>query len=130
MAKLSVEQIRAEVEEKGFELVSADNYKNMNSFITIRCSEGHIVEVPFSNFRTASFRCPICDQAITFENPTSVPQKTGYRVIAFDQATEKFGLSIFDDGKLVFFNLYVYTGTVINRISQIKDFIKNIVIPI
>ena len=57
-----------------------------------------------------------------------MPQKKGYRVIAFDQATERFGLSVYDDGELVFFNLYTFNGYVAERLAQIKNLVQNIVI--
>lgn len=128
MGRLSVEDIRAEVQAKGYELVDASGYANMNSIITIRCSHGHIIKVSFADFRSASFTCPDCDHAVKFNNPTIVPPKKGFRVIAFDQATEHFGLSIFDNGELVFFNLYTFVGNVTSRLAQIRNFIENIVI--
>ena len=93
MAKLSKEQIQTEVEEKGYKLLSADGYSNMNSIIAVQCDQGHTIEVSMADFRRASFECPCCNSG-KVDNPTSVPEKVGYRVIAFDQATEKFGLSI------------------------------------
>lgn len=93
MAKLSKEQIKAEVEEKGFTLLNADGYSNMNSIITVQCDHGHAIEVSMADFRRASFECPCCNTG-KVDNPTTVPEKKGYRVISFDQATEKFGLSI------------------------------------
>ena len=128
MGRLSVDQIKLEVEAKGFKLIDASNYTNMNSIITVECNKGHKTEVSFADFRAPSFTCPQCDKGIKFINPAVVPQKKGYRVIAFDQATENFGLSIFDDGELVFFNLYTFTGRVNQRLAQIKKFIETIVI--
>jgi hypothetical protein len=59
-----------------------------------------------------------------------VPKKTGFRVIAFDQATENFGLSIFDDNQLVFYSLYTFSGDVVSRLTKIKKFITEIVLPL
>lgn len=128
MGRLSVDAIRQEVEAKGFTLISADNYENLNSEIVVKCAQGHITKVSFADFRAASFTCPQCDQSVKFVNPDVVPQKKGYRVIAFDQATEHFGLSVWDDGELVFFHLYTFAGTVVNRLTQIKNFVSNIVL--
>lgn len=94
MAKLSNEKIAAEVKEKGFTFVSADNYTNLNSLIKVRCPNAHDVEVSMADFRRPSFECPVCNKSIHFDNPINVPPKAGYRIIAFDQATENFGLSI------------------------------------
>ena len=129
MARLSVEQIAAEVEAKGFTLVDATGYTNMNSRIVIKCEQGHLVETSFADFRKPSFTCPVCDQSINFINPHAVPAKNGaFRVIAFDQATERFGLSIFDDGKLVFYSLYTFSGDLVHRLTKIRKFIQEFVI--
>lgn len=128
MGRLSIDAIQQEIEAKGFKLIDASSYTNMNSIIKVQCSKGHISETTLADFRLPSFTCPQCDSAIKFVNPTVVPQKNGYRVIAFDQATEHFGLSIYDNGNLVFFNLYTFTGNVNARLAQIKNFIENIVI--
>ena len=94
MAKLTLEQIQAEVEQKGYKLLSAEGYSNLNSTIVVQCEKGHTIEVSMGDFRRASFECPICGSDVNFHNPIAVPQKTGTRVIGFDQATERFGLSI------------------------------------
>lgn len=128
MARLTIEQITAEVKDRGYDLIDATNYTNMNSRITIRCAKGHLIETCLNDLRKVSFTCPVCDKDIKFINPGTVPQKKGYRIIAFDQATEKFGLSIYDEGKLVFYSLYTFSGDVINRITKIRKFIQDIVI--
>lgn len=128
MGRLSVDNIAAEVLAKGYILVDASEYKNMDSEITLTCPHGHTFKTTLANFRLPSFTCPECDKGIKFVNPVAVPLKQGYRVIAFDQATERFGLSIYDNGNLVFFNLYTFNGCVTDRLVHIKNFIQNIVI--
>lgn len=128
MAKLSKEQIQTEVEAKGYKLLNADGYSNMNSIITVQCEKGHAIEVSMADFRRASFECPVCDSDVNFRNPIAVPEKGNVRVIGFDQATEKFGLSIWDDGKLSFFNLYTFTGTLAQRLVKAKKLVEEIVI--
>lgn len=129
MAKLSAEKINEELNKKGFELVDGSNYENLMSFITIKCPKGHITQTNLKSFRHDSYQCPECDKGIDFVNPEGIPNKENkYRVIAFDQATEHFGLSIFDDGKLVYYKLFVFTGSVINRIVKIRKTIDEIVI--
>ena len=75
-----------------------------------------------------TFTCPVCDKDIKFVNPSAVPQKKGYRIIAFDQATERFGLSIFEDGQLIFYSLYTFSGDVTHRLVKIKKFVQDVVI--
>lgn len=128
MAKLSKEQIQAEVQEKGYTLLSADGYENLNSTIVVQCPKSHTIEVSMGDFRRASFECPICGSNHNFINPTVVPQKQGLRIIAFDQATERFGLSIWDNKQLTFFNLYTFSGSLNNRLVRIKKFIEEVVI--
>lgn len=130
MGRLSHQQIADELFAQGYELVDDSNYTTLNSNIIIRCPQGHLIETSLANFRRPSFTCPVCDKDIKFVNPTIVPQKNGYRVIAFDQATENFGLSIFDDNKLVFYSLYTFSGDVVSRLTKIKKFITEIVLPL
>ena len=126
MGRLSEEQIRAEVAAKGCTLVDCTGYVNINSTITVKCAKGHIFQTTLAAARALIFTCPQCDKVV-FANPTTVPPKKGYRVIAFDQATERFGLSIFDDGELVFLHLYNFVGLVNKRIVQIKKFVEMII---
>lgn len=128
MAKLTHEQLSTEIALTGYTLIDDSGYVNMHSRITIRCPKGHLIETCLADFRRPSFTCPVCDKNINFINPSVVPQKQGYRLIAFDQATENFGLSIFDDGKLVFYSLYKFSGDVISRLVKIRKFINDIVI--
>lgn len=128
MSKLNHQQIADEVSSKGYELIDDDKYANMNSPIIVRCKRGHLIETCLKDFRHVSFVCPKCDCNINFVNPNAVPEKTGTRIIAFDQATENFGLSIFDNGKLVFYQLYKFDGLVVNRLVKIRKFIDEIVI--
>lgn len=94
MARLSSEKIKNELATKNFTLVDDSNYDTLSSPIIIQCNQGHKIEVSMADFRRLSFTCPCCDKSITFINPKVIPSKTGFRVIAFDQATEHFGLSI------------------------------------
>lgn len=128
MAKLTHQQIADEVFSRGYELVDASAYTNMNSRIVIKCPHGHLIEASLADLRRVSFTCPVCDKDIKFINPSAVPPKNGHRIIAFDQATERFGLSIYDGGKLVFYSLYTFSGDLINRIVKIKKFVQDIVI--
>ena len=128
MAKLSKEKIQQELQEKGFKLVDSSNYQTLASPIIIECEHGHKIEASLSDVRHPSFECPLCNHSVNFINPKAVPAKKGYRLIAFDQATEHFGLSIWDNNELVFYSLYTFTGDVVTRLSKIQNFIENIVI--
>ena len=128
MARLSHEQIKAEVEKLGYSLIDDSGYMTLNSFITVKCKNDHNIKATLNDLRKPSFTCPCCDKPIVFNNPRIVPEKIGYRIIAFDQATEHFGLSIWDNGELVFYSLYNFTGDLVSRLLKIKQFIQQIVI--
>lgn len=129
MGKLSHQQIADEIKEKGFELIDDTDYTNMTSRIIVKCGKGHLSETSLADFRHPSFNCPKCDKNINFINPTAVPAKGNKRrIIAFDQATEKFGLSIFDNGELVFYNLYQFSGDLVTRLVKCRKLVNNIVI--
>ena len=129
MARLTHQQITDEINKTGYELIDDSKYTSMQSRIVIKCPQGHLIETSLADFRRPSFTCPVCDKDIQFINPVAVPQKSdAYRVIAFDQATEKFGLSIFDDGELVFYGLYTFSGDLTARLIKIQKFIEDIVI--
>lgn len=131
MAKLSHEALVEEIAAKGYTLVDDSNYKNMQSRIIVRCSKGHLIETTLADFRRPSFVCPSCDASYDFINPRAVPEKENgaYRLIAFDQATEKFGVSVWDNDKLVFYSLMTFSGDLVNRLTRIKYFIEEVVIP-
>ena len=129
MARLTHEQIAAEITAHGYKLIDDSGYTSMQSRIVIECPKGHLIETCLADFRKPSFNCPVCDKSITFINPAEVPHKgDAYRVIAFDQATEKFGLSVFDDGKLIFYRLFNFTGDLNARLLKVKKLLETVVL--
>ena len=128
MAKISHENLIKEINAKGFILINDADYKNMQSPITIQCLKGHTIDTNLETFRKASFVCPICDGATDFHKPLNVPAKEGFRIVAFDQATEKMGISIYDGGKLVYCDLITFSGDVTTRLCKIRSFIEDTVI--
>lgn len=130
MSKLSHDQIIKEVAAKGFTLEKDDGYENVNSRILVRCKNNHLLETCLSDMRKVSFCCPKCDCNLDFVNPDVVPDKTNgiFRLIAFDQATEHFGVSIFDNGELVFYKLYMFSGLMNIRLARIYKFVADVVL--
>ncbi len=55
-------------------------------------------------------------------------EKTGFRIIAIDQASQKIGISVYDDGKLVYYHLAEVTGVLGVRLAKIYRFMKEVVI--
>lgn len=129
MSKLNHSQIADEVAKKGFILVKDDGYVNINSRIVVKCDKGHLIETCLNDVRKVSFCCPVCDRNLDFSNPAVLPPKgEHYRVVAFDQATENFGVSVFDDGNLVYYKLFVFSGQVNARLCKIDQLVRQVVL--
>jgi len=128
MAKLTTEQIQELLDEKDFTIIDISNYKNLTSIIEIKCKDNHIIQTNLKTIRTKSFRCPKCD-AGKVEIKNNPPSKNGKRVIGIDNATKKMGVSIFDDGKLVYYTVLRFTGTLESRLTQIYNILKDYIIP-
>lgn len=131
---LSKDQIAVEVEGKGFQLIDASGYKNMESDITVACSKGHKFVTNVKSVRHPGFQCPECaKQQFRVEKPKAVPLKQPgvYRIIAFDQATYKVGMSIWDDGQLVYYDLFQFTSDNVEaRLTQIERLLSEVVVPV
>lgn len=128
MARLSDEQITKEITDKGFKVVDISNYQNVKTPLKIKCKHEHEIEADLFSIRKKTFRCPNCHggEIEILENP---PQKKGYRVIALDNATQNMGVSIFDDGELVYFTLLKFNGTDFDkRMVRIRDVVVDVII--
>ena len=103
MAKIKIDDIKKDIEEKGWKLIS-ESYKNLDEELIFECEEGHRVYAPWKKIRVKA-ECPICQSNIykTQEDTSKIiPKKEGTkRVLGLDQATYKCGYAILDDGKLI-----------------------------
>jgi Holliday junction resolvasome RuvABC endonuclease subunit len=127
MAKLSEEKVIDEIESKGFTVLELENYETIRSPFLIKCQNNHILETNLFSFRKDSFRCPKCDGG-EIKITALPPEKSGYRILALDNATEKMGLSIYDNGKLVYYHLLVFSGNFDSRITKIFDVVTKVMI--
>ena len=133
--KLEYNQIAYELRQKNFKLKSDYNdYQSINSPIIIECVNGHEVHTNLKTVRLKNFTCSQCVGTATKGKhvyTTVVPQKTGYRVIGFDNASHNMGVSIFDNGKLVYYNLLTFNqGTAIQRLNKIRDTLEKQILPL
>lgn len=133
MSRLSRKQIDLELSEKG--LIFTDDspkYENLNSHIKVMCNRGHRFVTSLASVRLASFSCPVCvgDKTKGFDKmPTEVPEKKGQRIMGIDNATYNMGVSLFDDGKLVYFELVKFKSSDhVVRLNQIRDFFEDTVV--
>lgn len=101
MARIKIEDIRAELEKDKWKVIS-EEYVNLDMEMIFECSEGHRIYAPWKKIRQKR-ECPICkENFIKLNEQKIVPKKKGKkRILALDQATYKTGWSIYDDNSLI-----------------------------
>lgn len=131
MSRLTQTEIREEVAAKGYNLIDATGYSNLSSDITISCPKQHKIITNMKTFRNINFTCPYCDgnnkvdiKKMTFD----ISNKRGFRIISLDNATERSGVSVFEDGELIYYHLFQYAGDTMTRILKNKKVLKEIII--
>ena len=126
--KLKIEDIRAELQEKGWKVIS-EKYNNLNDEMEFDCPHGHRVFATYKKMRTKP-ECPVCDANPAYQEPTTiVPKPSGVkRVIGLDQATQTTGYSIYDSGKLIKYGTFTASGSKeIERDIQIKQWLLSLI---
>ena len=121
MAKITLDQIKQEVETDGWKVLSLD-YSNLDTEMTFECPEGHQVFAPWKRLRTKR-ECPICKQNTFQQSDKIIPKPKGVnRILALDQATKVTGYSIFDDDKLIKYGTFTTSSDdEIARCAAIKN---------
>jgi hypothetical protein len=136
MARLSYEQLTQELKEKNLTLdINSREYKNLTSPIIVRCENNHKIETNLKSIRSANFRCPQCEgnssMDIDAAEARQLGPKRGYRVLGIDNATQKFGVSVYENGKLIFYRLLTFSGNdVVDRLNKIRDMVEKTIIPV
>ena len=101
MAKYKIEDLRAEADENGWQLIS-ETYQNLDTDLEYKCEKGHTVYSPYKKIRSKGYCCPICSEFNGYTDmdiatrPISKPKDT-YRILALDQSSKVTGFSIFDN---------------------------------
>lgn len=126
----SRKEVQETIESKGFSIVDIDAYKNLSSQLDLVCKSGHSFSADYASIRRETFNCPLCEGLATssFKPGYTIPAKTGYRIIAIDQASQKLGISFFDNGKLTYYHLVEVTGAATTRLLKIYRFLVDVVI--
>ena len=128
MARITIEQIREELEPENWKIISTE-YKNLDSELIFECSEGHRVYNTWKKIRARS-ECPVCNQNQFKENNTPIlAKKAGeYRLLALDQATRITGWALFSDGELLRFGAFESNlDNEIERDNEIKNWLINVI---
>ena len=128
MAKITIESIQQALDPDGWQLLST-SYKNLETPMEFKCSEGHSVYAPWKQLRT-KLVCPICEQNSLKVQDTAVTPKSldSMRVLALDQASHVTGWAIFDDQKLIRYGAFsIEEGDEIKRFHRIKEWLVSMI---
>lgn len=127
MSRLTDNELRTIVETKGLVIDNIEEYVNLKTLLHFTCTKcGKSFNSDIESVRNKYFMCPGCnEQKVKYKRQP--PEKKGYRIMGFDQATQHFGISIFDDGQLVYFDCVDFKGEVEERYLQIFNFIDYII---
>lgn len=129
--RLSEKDIQDILASKGLTCSNLQEYKNLDTILQCKCKNGHSIEASMRTIRNDHFRCLLCEGKESLSKNISVISlgpKQGKRIVAIDNATEKVGISVFDNGKLVFWHLYKYSGETVDRMAQNRRFLEEVVI--
>jgi Holliday junction resolvasome RuvABC endonuclease subunit len=125
---LSKKEITDLLDSKGFTAENIAAYKNLDTLLKLKCNNGHCIEASIKTVRNPNFKCPFCEgktSSGTAIHNVSIPPKTGHRVVAIDNASHNAGISVFDDGKLVFYHLYQFDGDTIKRLCDNRKLLND-----
>lgn len=126
MSKLKLDDIKKEVSEAGWELLSS-SYSNLDTDMSFKCPEGHINYYSLKKWRR-NHKCVTCEHNPLKDVSTVPVKKKGYRILALDQASITSGWSIFDNDKLVSYGQWTSEGThSTERIGQTKYWVASMV---
>ena len=126
--KLTEQEIIDILDSKGLHCLNIDAYENMNTILSLECTNGHHIDASLKSVRNAHFKCPICEGQDSLSSEVSsadIPLKSGRRIVAIDNATENAGVSVFDDGKLVFYKLFHFSGDTIGRMADNRKLLEH-----
>ena len=128
MSKISLDEIRSELQEQNWLLLS-DKYFNLNTELQYQCNNGHIVYAPWKQVRN-KFECPICKKNALCETNFDVkPKAKGtVRILSVDKATHKCGWAILDNKKLIAYGDFdVPDYEEYQRIHAIKEWLVSMI---
>ena len=85
MGRLKYDDIKKEVEECGWQLLST-TYTNLKTDMTFKCPNGHSNYYSLEKWRHGHV-CSICENNPLANVNTKPVKKKGYRILALDQAS-------------------------------------------
>mgnify|MGYP003292027909 CR=1 FL=1 len=126
--KISLEQIKTELESQKWQLISTE-YHTLNDQLIVKCPEGHTVYAPWKQLRSSPI-CPICknNKYHNIGNKVSARPRGAQRVLVFDQATHISGWTVFDGGELSGYGCFEsQQADEIDRDLEIKNWLLSLI---
>lgn len=126
MGRLKFEDIIKEVEEADWTLLST-SYKNLKEDLSFKCPNGHVNYYSLEKWRKGH-HCITCEKNPFKGTNNKVIKKTGYRILAVDQASITSGWAIFDDKTLISYGSWTSEGKhSTERIGQTKYWLSSMI---
>ena len=114
-----IDNAKLEFSALGWTLLE-DKYSNMDTLMSAKCPEGHVVDVTLKQWRKSS-SCPVCNHDSVLKSKGRTIKN---RVIAIDDATQISGWAVFDDSELVSYGKFAAkAGEASDRIVEIGDWL-------
>lgn len=127
MAKITLDLIKQELEQKGWKVLS-EEYKNLDTDMEFECPEGHYVTKTWGKLR-GKCDCPICSSnTLKTKKEQKISKKGKNITLALDQATRITGYSIYYDTDLVKYGTFeTNAATDIERYKTIKEWLISMI---
>lgn len=125
--KIKFEDVKQDIEKNGW-LLKSTEYLNLKTDLLVECPEGHECHVSYEKWRRKNYECPTCKNNPYAHSDNIVVKKTGFRILALDQASITSGWAIFDDGKLIKFGKWTSDGNKsTERIAKTKYWVASMI---
>ena len=128
MAKITLETINDALKDTSWSCLSPV-YTNLNTLLTFRCPENHLVEAPWSQMRN-KLTCPVCKNNLKKKivHIKALKKTSSFRTLALDQSSHKTGYAIYDGTTLVSYGVYeTNRSTALNRIIDLCDWLQGMI---
>ena len=126
-SRIKFDEVKESVEQAGWKLVS-ETYQNLKADLIALCPQGHENHFTYDEWRKGRVICKICEKASIKKVNEKPSRKSGYRILAFDQASITSGWAVFDDNTLVNYGKWTSNGThSTQRISLTKAWFASMI---
>lgn len=126
-SKIKYEEVKQDIEKQGWTLKSS-SYVNLKTDLEVECPEGHTTFFSYEKWRRGKVECPICKQNNYYKPNEYAKKKKGFRILAFDQATNTSGWAVFDGEELISYGSHTSIGSRdTEKIAQTKYWVASMI---